>query len=201
MTTRTERKKTKYKNQILNAAKKLFNEQGYKSTTTKQIAETADVGEGTIYNYFKNKADIYVEILLSSFAEIKQNSMSSEYNIDSMSLVETINHILQEYINYIILPEKSILKEFFGIFSQSVSAKDGIAEKCMQTDMIYLTELENIFFLFKKNKRLEDSYDVKNGAELVYSIMVLELIKYIYVDEYKESELRTKIKEKLSMIF
>ncbi len=45
-------------NQILNAAIKVFARQGYYKSTVSQIAREAGVADGTIYLYFKNKADI-----------------------------------------------------------------------------------------------------------------------------------------------
>ncbi|MDA8404505.1 MAG: helix-turn-helix domain containing protein, partial [Desulfobacteraceae bacterium] len=44
--------------QILNAAIKVFAEQAYHKATISQVAKAAGVADGTIYIYFKNKADI-----------------------------------------------------------------------------------------------------------------------------------------------
>src|SRR4030066_27226 len=48
---------------ILEAASSLFAEKGFHRTTTKEIAEAADVAEGTLYNYFDNKNDLLFEII------------------------------------------------------------------------------------------------------------------------------------------
>jgi AcrR family transcriptional regulator len=49
--------------QILDAAAHLFAERGFHRTTTKDIAEAADVAEGTLYNYFQTKNDLLFAIL------------------------------------------------------------------------------------------------------------------------------------------
>lgn len=46
--------------QILEAAIKVFAEQGFHQATISQIAREAGVADGTIYLYFKNKGDIMV---------------------------------------------------------------------------------------------------------------------------------------------
>ena len=46
------------RNQILDAAAAVFAEKGFHRATTKEIAKTAGVSEGTIYNYFASKADL-----------------------------------------------------------------------------------------------------------------------------------------------
>lgn len=43
---------------IMNAAIKVFAEQGFHKATISQVAREAGVADGTIYIYFKNKADI-----------------------------------------------------------------------------------------------------------------------------------------------
>ncbi|OGO34071.1 MAG: hypothetical protein A2W35_09130 [Chloroflexi bacterium RBG_16_57_11] len=49
--------------QILDAAAHLFADRGFHRTTTKDIAEAADVAEGTLYNYFETKNDLLFAIL------------------------------------------------------------------------------------------------------------------------------------------
>lgn len=51
------------RNQILDAAAKVFAEKGFHHTTTKEIAKAAGVSEGTIYNYFDSKADLLIGIM------------------------------------------------------------------------------------------------------------------------------------------
>jgi len=51
------------RNQILDAAATVFAEKGFHRATTKEIAKTAGVSEGTIYNYFDSKADLLIGIM------------------------------------------------------------------------------------------------------------------------------------------
>jgi AcrR family transcriptional regulator len=60
---RRERKKTAARTQILTTAVELFARHGLDSVTVEQIAEAADVGKGTIYNYFKTKEDVVVAFM------------------------------------------------------------------------------------------------------------------------------------------
>jgi AcrR family transcriptional regulator len=45
---------------LLTAAQSLFNERGFDATTTRQIAERADVDAALIARYFGNKANLYL---------------------------------------------------------------------------------------------------------------------------------------------
>lgn len=57
--------------QILDAAASVFAEKGYHRATTKEIASTAGVSEGTIYNYFDNKADLLIG-MMTRLAELSE---------------------------------------------------------------------------------------------------------------------------------
>lgn len=52
---RRERKKLETKRRIFDAALSLFVQKGYEATTVDEIAALADVGKGTVFNYFPHK--------------------------------------------------------------------------------------------------------------------------------------------------
>src|SRR5690348_4926955 len=51
------------RNQILDAAIKVFAEKGFHPTTINNIAREAGIANGTIYNYFENKTALMLGIL------------------------------------------------------------------------------------------------------------------------------------------
>lgn len=63
-TTRKERERFFRKQEILNAAKKIFAHKGFANTTLDEIAESSEFGKGTLYNYFQRKEDIYESIVM-----------------------------------------------------------------------------------------------------------------------------------------
>ena len=57
---RRERKKLDTRQRIFSAAFELFREKGFEATTVEEIAERADVGKGTVFNYFPQKTAFLV---------------------------------------------------------------------------------------------------------------------------------------------
>ena len=51
------------RNQILDAATKVFAEKGFQRATIKEVAKEAGIADGTIYIYFKNKNALMLGIL------------------------------------------------------------------------------------------------------------------------------------------
>ncbi|MFB0536747.1 MAG: TetR/AcrR family transcriptional regulator [Anaerolineae bacterium] len=60
--TSRERMIEERRNQILDAAARLFAHKGYKGATIREIAREAGVAEGTIYNYFDSKHDLLISL-------------------------------------------------------------------------------------------------------------------------------------------
>ena len=61
--TRRERRIQRQQKAIMDAAAGLFAQKGYRSTTTRNIAEAVDIGESTLYGYFSGKKEILQAIL------------------------------------------------------------------------------------------------------------------------------------------
>ena len=49
--------------QIVEAATRVFAEKGFRRATTREVAREAGISEGTIYNYFEDKDDLLMAIL------------------------------------------------------------------------------------------------------------------------------------------
>lgn len=68
---RRERLKQEREERILEAAAAVFADKGFHQATIRDIAELADVADGTIYNYFDNKFDLLVG-LMARIAELER---------------------------------------------------------------------------------------------------------------------------------
>ncbi len=78
---RKERERLARREQILNAARKVFSERGFEKATLDEIAEVAEYGKGTIYNYFKNKEELFSCIIkggISSFQRFVEEAIRNK---------------------------------------------------------------------------------------------------------------------------
>lgn len=73
---RRERKKTAIREQIIAKGVELFSRHGITDVSVDQIAEAADIGKGTIYNYFQSKEDIVVAFMVNFEREVQKTLTS-----------------------------------------------------------------------------------------------------------------------------
>jgi AcrR family transcriptional regulator len=91
---RRQRRIDRRRAEILAAAAHTFAEKGYANTTTREIAEAADVAEGTLYNYFANKREILLAIAQETEAPMETAVMATEHIQDRESVMALVERAL-----------------------------------------------------------------------------------------------------------
>lgn len=87
---------------IIDTASKIFNNKGYLDTTTAEIAKEAGLATGSVYAYFKNKKDIFIEVLQLYSRTVYNNTIANLNKIkdknDLTLLVDTmVNSVLENH--------------------------------------------------------------------------------------------------------
>lgn len=86
---------------ILEAAVKVFAEKGFFQSTISQIAREAEVADGTIYLYFKNKDDILIQFFsyktMQVFTRFREDVDKADNTIDKLR--NLIHRHLKEFQN------------------------------------------------------------------------------------------------------
>lgn len=75
---------------ILKAALRLFARQGYDGTTTRDLAETANVAEGTLFRHFSNKKAILIEVATQGWIEILTDLLTELSGMENYKAVTQV---------------------------------------------------------------------------------------------------------------
>jgi AcrR family transcriptional regulator len=78
------------RSQILEAAVQVFAEKGFHRATVKEIASTAGIAEGTIYNYFGSKRELLIAMIDKFALESVKQILSDEAYSDPKDLIRAI---------------------------------------------------------------------------------------------------------------
>ena len=81
-------KKTARKESILQAAIEVFSKGGFRNSSISEIAKRANVAEGTIYQYYKNKEDLFFSIPIQKTIQFRE-----EVDLHLQGITGTFNQI------------------------------------------------------------------------------------------------------------
>jgi AcrR family transcriptional regulator len=95
---RKEREKERRKEEILDAAQRVFVEKGLTTATVDDIAVAAELSKGTLYLYFESKEDIYLAIMMRGLRLL--HSMFDEIISQETSIVKILYRMEKAYTEF-----------------------------------------------------------------------------------------------------
>ncbi len=135
---RKEREKRARQQDILNAAQELFAAKGFRETTLDEIAQRAEFGKGTLYNYFGSKEDIFhalIDQLLGNSLAMAQECAASDADIQtkltryarsSMEYVRTNGELFHAIVEELHRGRKSEPSRLQDVFNRSQTVANTI---------------------------------------------------------------------------
>ena len=115
----------KRKNQIIKAAVKEFSNRGFHETEMEDIAKTAGVSKGTLYNYFDSKNDLFLSTIDWGLSGLIGKVYESLQEINDPVL--KLERALEVYLNYL-RKNKSLFKILYrykDVFREDMRTKFG----------------------------------------------------------------------------
>ena len=183
------------KDAILNAALKLFAEQGFHAAPMSQIAETADIGVGTIYRYYKNKEelidDLYLEVRRRMAEEIIKGQDTSA------PVKHEFNRSMKNLIRYLVMHPEEI--QFSNQYEHSPFITDATRREVEKTvsplaDLLLRGRFDK--FKIDNLSLLNDSKYYTKSISYHYKLISIEkwikVVEKLRVNRQKRNEYRTK---------
>ncbi|MGA3599836.1 TetR/AcrR family transcriptional regulator [Lysinibacillus agricola] len=112
-----EKKKIK-RSTILNAAIKLYSENGFAETKVAEIAKEAGVSFGTVFTYFDSKEALYESVFLEPLEEIKTYFIEIEKHFKGEPL-EVVKEMIDCHVQLF-----SMRNEYLRIIQQVLARPD-----------------------------------------------------------------------------
>lgn len=175
------------KKMIIEAAAKSFSLFGYKATTMDQVAKLANVGKGTIYTFFKNKEELFDEIIIGLIYEMK--AAAAETIDSSLKFHENLHRALYKMIEFR-NQHQLLIKLFQEEREMGTPAVQEMIEKVEQTIINYMKE--------KLVIGMEKGEIAKCDPELTAYIMIKLYVSLIFDWEKKHPPLT---KEEIGSLF
>jgi AcrR family transcriptional regulator len=167
---------------ILDSAEKLFVEKGYADTSINDIAEDADFGRTSIYQYFNGKEEMYLRVLE------RYTDLLTERMAHAVSTADTVPNKIRAFLEILrrFAKEKPAFFELYFIQRYQVEPK--LPDELRTELNAKRRMLENVFRNFyqdgiKRGEVRDISY--KDASNLFFAqIMGMMLLHQYYGEEF-----------------
>lgn len=157
-----ERKKESRRERILEAALSAFGELGFEAASMASIAERAELGVGTLYNYFPSKGELLLG-LVESRSGIAESEMAEILDDPSASQGEKALGLARSYLKSFAAFNKRIWREFLAF---ALSARPELVAGIRSVDEPFVASLGRLL-------------GSASRAELLYGAWIRRIIEYL----------------------
>jgi AcrR family transcriptional regulator len=115
---------------ILAAAQQVFSEQGFDAARMDEVARRAQVGKGTLYNYYASKEDLLVSAVIASMEEWRER-IALAVNPSEDQPIRSVEEVLRMLIVDVIpelLRSHSLRNQVWGLIARDCEARRRLFE-------------------------------------------------------------------------
>ena len=150
---------------ILQAAQRLFAAKGFEGTTTRDLAQTAGVAEGTLFRHFANKKAILVEVATSGWVDLLTDLLTE---LSEMGSYKAIAQVMCRRM-WNLQKNADIMRVCFMEVQFHPDLRDRI-----QTEVIdKMTDVAEAFFQTAIDKGIYRQMDAKLGAKVFLGLFAI----------------------------
>ncbi len=177
---------------ILDTAKKMFVEKGFKDSSMIELAQIAEVGRRTVYRHFENKDLLLIAVLTEYFDKFVSTLQDVTYK-DKHNAYQRIEYLLTIYYDFFLdniemlhltgmldinIDEESrnspIYKDFIELVGYpdtiifdllEIGKKDGSIKKEIESSIVSLTLNNSLLSLASRVISHKDALDSEQGIE------------------------------------
>jgi len=182
---------------ILDVAKEKFTNIGYEKTSTKKIAKEVGIAEGTLFNYFETKTELFFEAFGE---EYERAAESRSLNlVISENVSEVIISTFKKTVGLILKLPRGILGEMAIASVKMAKNKPERFKKLMMYDFQIIEDIAGYIKQLKEHNLL-DEVDEKMFSEMIFSFIGYELLLYMYDSSVKKETMLNNVKTKIDIL-
>jgi len=163
------------KQQILEAALTIFSEKGFAAAKTAEIARSAGVSEGTIYNYFKNKRELFVAVIKNFIITVPLLDLIEKIPKDDVVL--TFRKILENRFDLVKTDTITGLPSLMGEVQRDPELKSLWTRDFLQPFLYQLEKMYRTMSVSGKFRKMEPEVVVRVIGGLIIGFMILKIME------------------------
>ena len=197
---RRKREKEQRRNAILNAARKLFFEKGFRHVTVDNIARKAEFSKGSVYLYFSSKEEIYTQILLSDID--KFNRKSSHVIRNEKPAEELLLDFACTYVDFF-LNDRELFRIMmtFMLHTEELNLTEDVYQRIVDATNRNAEVIENILQQGIDRGEFPRDINLRQSRNALWGLLngIVSLHLFTGREANKEERIRSTIKGSLSI--
>lgn len=195
MATLRDKKKEQTRGRIQAASRQLFEKRGFEKTTMADIAAEAEIGLGTLYNYFPSKTAMFFSLIEnnagSHIQELERIRMSGK------PLLESLQGFLLVYLKSFSTYDKSVWRDLFreGVFRE----KTGYL-KIQEIDRPFIEELHKLLCDRLLTDDVVQEEKIAVASKAIYSLLGFQILTYISDEDWTQEQMIRSLMEQMSIV-
>ena len=192
-----ERQKLRRRAAILTAGQALFNRRGYSATSMEAIAEAAEVGIATVYNYFGTKGRLLADILQPDFRLLYEEGKAvlARPPEDPIPGVLSLIGVYQRFQSN--WERKDLL---IAVMGPGLSAEPALDELSRDAERQVKNQLAALLSGYQKSGKIRAGIDINDASLIIFYIFNQHFIQYVSQEQVEFSEMKTAMDRQIRFI-
>jgi AcrR family transcriptional regulator len=197
---RRKREKDQRRSAILNAARKLFFEKGFRYVTVENIARKAELSKGSIYLYFNSKEEIYTQILLNDID--KFNKKSSLIFQNGKSAAELVMDFAFIYVDFF-LNDRELFRIMmtFMLHTEDMNLAETVNQHIIEVTNNTVKIIETILQQGIEKGEFPSDINLRLSRNAMWGLLngIISLHLFTGKEAHKEERIRSAVKASLDI--
>jgi AcrR family transcriptional regulator len=192
-----ERQKSRRRADILAAGKALFSRQGYAATSMQAIADAAEVGIATVYNYFGTKGCLLAEILRYDFDLLFERGealLAQRRKDPEAGVLELVALYRQFEDNW--APRHMLI----AVIGPGLAAEPALDELARYAENKVIQQLATLLSDYQRAGKVRAEIDTNDAALIIFYIFNQHFIEYVSQDTVEFSAMQAAMERQIRFI-
>ncbi|WP_320502801.1 TetR/AcrR family transcriptional regulator [Dongia rigui] len=197
MTGLRERQKAGRRRDILAAASQLFRKDGFADTSVEAIAALAEVGTGTVYNYFSSKGDLLMALVAldGEQARAKGQRYIARNHDDTL---EAIFGLLSMYVDHALIHlTRELWRNAMATALTQADSPFGISYA--ENDRLMAAQVGELVTALKQSGKVRGDINAEAAGAALFIIVNGLFMQFVAQDKMAKSTLSARLRDQVTV--